>query len=163
LQNSRFTAAQTSSAKTIIAIVEVQGDVKIIRYGAVPLAKDAICVIDEIGAMPFDDQASLFTVMEHGEIPLNKQGESRNIPASTTIIGTSNPKNIDANWKASGKASRDEIPLRRALIDRFDITLKFEDEDTEESANNYAKQKMELGKMLPHNYNFLKIFPIPSR
>jgi len=39
LPNSRFTAAQTSSAKTILAIVEVQGDVKVIRYGAIPLAK----------------------------------------------------------------------------------------------------------------------------
>ena len=44
------------------------------------------------------------------------------------------------------------------MIDRFDITLKFEDEDTEESANNYAKQKIEVSKMLPHNYNFLRKF-----
>ena len=72
--------------------MEVQGDVKIIRYGAVPLAKDAICVIDEIGAMPFDDQVSLFNVMEHGEIPLNKQGESRTIPVSTIQLQLQIPK-----------------------------------------------------------------------
>lgn len=158
LPNSRFTAAQTSSAKTITAIVEVQGDTKVIRYGAVPLSKDAICVIDEIGAMPFDDQVSLFNVMEHGEIPLNKQGESRTIPAHTTIIGTSNPKNIDSSWKNSGKASKDEIPLRRALIDRFDLALTFDDEDTEQSANNYASEKIRVNKMLAHNYNFLRKF-----
>ena len=160
LPNSRFTAAQTSSAKTIIAIVELQGDTKIIKYGAVPLSKDAICVIDEIGAMSFDDQVSLFSVMEHGEVPLNKQGESRIIPAQTTIIGTSNPKNIDASWNknTSGKLSKDEIPLRRALVDRFDIVLMFSDEDTEESANNYAIQKMKINQRPIHNYRFLRKF-----
>ena len=59
LPNSRFTAAHTSSAKTILAIIEVLGDTKIIKYGAIPLAKNAICVIDEIGAMPYDDQVSI--------------------------------------------------------------------------------------------------------
>ncbi|MGC1930155.1 MAG: hypothetical protein WA667_14375 [Candidatus Nitrosopolaris sp.] len=72
--------------------------------------------------------------MEHGEFPLNKQGESKMVPARTTIIGTSNPKNINASWANSAKASKDEIPLHRALIDRFDIVLVFTDEDTEESA-----------------------------
>jgi DNA replicative helicase MCM subunit Mcm2 (Cdc46/Mcm family) len=153
--NSRFTAAQTSSAKTIIAIVEVQGDTKIIKYGAVPLSKDAICVIDEIGAMSFDDQVSLF---RHGEVPLNKQGESRIIPAHTTIIGTSNPKNIDASWSknSSGKISKEEIPLRRALVDRFDIVLMFSDEDTEESANKYAIQKMKINQRANHNYRYIR-------
>jgi DNA replicative helicase MCM subunit Mcm2 (Cdc46/Mcm family) len=156
IPNSRFTAAQTSSAKTILAIVEVQGDVKIIRYGAIPLAKNAICVIDEIGAMPYEDQASLFNAMEHGEFPLNKHGESRMISAPTTIISTSNPRNANASWSNSTKVSKDEIPLRRALIDRHDIVLIFKGEDTEESATEYAKEKMKLQKRKPHNYRFLR-------
>ena len=154
--NSRFTAAQTSSAKTILAIVELQGDVKIIRYGAIPLAKNAICIIDEIGAMSFEDQASLFNAMEHGEFPLNKHGESRMIPAPTTIISTSNPRNANASWSNSAKVSKNEIPLRRALIDRHDIVLIFKDEDTEESATEFAKEKVKLQKRKPHNYRFLR-------
>jgi DNA replicative helicase MCM subunit Mcm2 (Cdc46/Mcm family) len=154
--NSRFTAAQTSSAKTILAIVEVQGDVKIIRYGAIPLAKNAICVIDEIGAMPYEDQASLFNAMEHGEFPLNKHGESRTILAPTTIISTSNPRNANASWSNSVKVSKDEIPLRRALIDRHDILLIFKEEYTEESATEFAKEKIKLQKRKPHNYRFLR-------
>ena len=138
--NSKFTAAQTSSVKTILAIVEIQGEMKIIRYGAIPLAKNAICVIDEIGAMLFEDQASLFNVMEHGEFPLNKHGENKMISAATTIIATSNPRNTNASWSNSTKASKGEIPLRRELIDRFDIQLIFKDEDTEESAKDYAKE-----------------------
>jgi DNA replicative helicase MCM subunit Mcm2 (Cdc46/Mcm family) len=141
--------------KTILGIIEVQGDTKIIKYGAIPLAKNAICVIDEIGAMPYDDQVSLFNVMEHGEFPLNKHGESKMVPAQTTIIGTSNPKNINASWTNSAKASKDEIPLRRALIDRFDIVLIFTDEDTEESAHNYASKKMLLNVLLPYMVDIL--------
>jgi len=156
LPNSRFTAAQTSSVKTILAIVEVQGDTKIIRYGAIPLAKNAICIIDEVGAMSYEDQVGLFNVMEHGEFPLNKHGESKMISAPTTIIGTSNPKNINASWINSAKASKDEIPLRRALIDRFDIVLVFKDEDTEESANSYALEKIRLSKISSYNYRFLR-------
>ena len=106
--------------------------------------------------MPYDDQVSLFNVMEHGEFPLNKHGESKMVPAHTTIIGTSNPKNINASWTNSAKASKDEIPLRRALIDRFDIVLIFTDEDTEESAHNYASKKMLLNKRPSHNYRFLQ-------
>ena len=94
--------------------------------------------------------------MEHGEFPLNKHGESKMVPAQTTIIGTSNPKNINASWANSAKASKDEIPLRRALIDRFDIVLIFTDEDTEESAHNYASKKMLLNKRPSHNYNYLQ-------
>ena len=156
LPNSRFTAAQTSTSKTILAIIEVQGDTKIIKYGAIPLARNAICIIDEIGAMSYDDQVSLFNVMEHGEFPLNKHGESKMVPAQTTIIGTSNPKNINASWANSAKASKDEIPLRRALIDRFDIVLIFTDDDTEESAREYASKKMLLNKTPSHNYRFLQ-------
>jgi DNA replicative helicase MCM subunit Mcm2 (Cdc46/Mcm family) len=156
LPNSRFTAAQTSTSKTILAIIEVQGDTKIIKYGAIPLARNAICIIDEIGAMSYDDQVSLFNVMEHGEFPLNKYGESKMVPAQTTIIGTSNPKNINASWTNSAKASKDEIPLRRALIDRFDIVMIFTDEDTEESAHEYASKKMQLNKRHAHNYRFLQ-------
>jgi len=154
--NSRFTAAQTSSAKTILAIVELQGEVKIIRYGAIPLAKNAICVIDEIGAMHFEDQATLFNAMEHGEFPLNKNGESRTILAPTTIISTSNPRNANASWSNSVKVSKDEIPLRRALIDRHDILLIFKEEYTEESATEFAKEKIKLQKRKPHNYRFLR-------
>ena len=156
LPNSRFTAAQTSSSKTILAIIEVQGDTKIIKYGAIPLSRNAICIIDEIGAMSYDDQVSLFNVMEHGEFPLNKHGESKMVPAQTTIIGTSNPKNINASWANSAKASKDEIPLRPALIDRFDIVLIFTDEDTEESARDYASKKLLLNKRPSHNYRFLQ-------
>jgi DNA replicative helicase MCM subunit Mcm2 (Cdc46/Mcm family) len=158
IPNSRFTAAQTSSAKTILAIVEVQGEVKIIRYGAIPLAENAFCVIDEIGAMPFEDQPSLFNAMEHGEFPLNKHGESRMIPAATTIISTSNPRNANASWSNSTKVSKGEIPLRRELIDRHDIVLIFKGEDTEESAREYAKERMRLQKRKPHNYRFLHKF-----
>jgi len=78
------------------------------------------------------------------------------IPAQTTIIGTSNPKNINASWANSAKASKDEIPLRRALIDRFDIVLIFTDDDTEELARDYASKKMLLNKRPSHNYRFLQ-------
>jgi DNA replicative helicase MCM subunit Mcm2 (Cdc46/Mcm family) len=99
-----------------------------------------------------------FNVMEHGEFPLNKHGKSKMISAATTIIGTSNPKNIDASWINSAKASKGEIPLRRALIDRFDIVLIFKDNDTEESANSYALEKIRLSKISSYNYRFLKEF-----
>jgi DNA replicative helicase MCM subunit Mcm2 (Cdc46/Mcm family) len=157
LPGSRFTSVQTSSVKTLLAIVEVLDDVKIIRYGAIPLARDAICVIDEIGAMSYDDQSALYNVMEHGEIPLAKYGETRTILSPTSILATSNPRNMKSNWSTDGRASKEEIPLRRALIDRFDLPLNFPDDQTdEESAANYAKEKMRVGEMQPHNYRYLR-------
>jgi DNA replicative helicase MCM subunit Mcm2 (Cdc46/Mcm family) len=96
--------------------------------------------------------------MEHGEFPLDKHGERKMISAPANIIGTSNPRNINATWSDSTKASKGEIPLRRELIDRFDIPLLFKDEYTEESAKDYAIEKIRVIKKCQHNYRFLKKF-----
>jgi hypothetical protein len=55
-------------------------------------------------------QCPLFNVMEQGELPC-KHEESKMIPTQTTIIGTSNPKNINTSWRNFAKAFKDEIPL----------------------------------------------------
>ncbi len=59
--------------------------------GAVPQAKNAICAINEIGSMPYEDQQHFADVMEEGKFSLDKHRIFRQIDSPTTLIATSNP------------------------------------------------------------------------
>jgi DNA replicative helicase MCM subunit Mcm2 (Cdc46/Mcm family) len=56
VSNSRFVTAQNASGKGTTAVIDKENDNTILRIGAAPQARDAICAINEIGRMDFQDQ-----------------------------------------------------------------------------------------------------------
>ena len=88
LPNSRYVTAQHASGKSLIAIVDKENDSLICRYGAVVLAKGAVCAINEIGAMNPTDQQFLLDIAEEGRCTVDKYGTHFEIDAPTTIIAT---------------------------------------------------------------------------
>jgi DNA replicative helicase MCM subunit Mcm2 (Cdc46/Mcm family) len=152
--NSRYVTAQNASGKSLIAIVDKENDSLFLRLGAIVLAKGAICAINEIGAMSLDDQQHLIDVAEEGRCTVDKYGMHFEIDSPTTIIATANPYN--ATWNKGYMISKDEIPTLKTFLDRCDQVYGSRDAPSEEEIIEYTKQKTNLRKRRPHNYNFLK-------
>ena len=57
--NSRHVSAPHASSKTITAIADKENETVSLKLGAIPLARGAICAIDEITAFPLEEQGRL--------------------------------------------------------------------------------------------------------
>ena len=153
--NSRYVTAQHASPKSILAIVDKEQDNKMLLLGAVPMSKNAICSINELGSKAYEDQQYLADVMEEGKFTIDKHGIYQEIDSPTTIIATANPHG--GYWDDSLNPGIDEIPIKNNILDRFDQIYIFKNFQTTEERREYAKQKMEMNQRgIAYNYNFLK-------
>jgi DNA replicative helicase MCM subunit Mcm2 (Cdc46/Mcm family) len=154
--NSRYVTAQHASPKSLLAIVDKEQDnSKMLLLGAVPMSKNAICSINELGSKAYEDQQYLADVMEEGRFTIDKYGIYQEIDSPTTIIATSNPNG--GYWSDKLNPHVDEIPIRSNILDRIDQIYIFKDFQTTEERREYAKQKMLMNqKDMGHNYNFLR-------
>ena len=129
---------------------------------AAPQARDAICAINEIGRMDFQDQAFLLDVMEEGGFSVDKYGLHIRIRSPTTIIATSNP--LNSEWNDHYKISHSEMPILKPLLDRFDQISAFDDFSSLEESRMYAQRKVELSKRnIVHNYNYLRKYLLHAK
>ena len=85
-----------------------------------PLARGAICVLNEIGRTTPEDQGFLLDVMEEGEFTINKYGINSKITSPTVIVASANPINSATN-DSDDRIDINQIPLIKAVIDRFDL------------------------------------------
>ena len=162
VSNSRFVTAQNASGKGITAVIDKENDNTILRIGAAPQARDAICAINEIGRMDFQDQAFLLDVMEEGGFSVDKYGLHIRIRSPTTIIATSNP--LNSEWNDHYKISYSEMPILKPLLDRFDQISAFDDFSSLEESRMYAQRKVELSKRnIDHNYNYLRKYLLHAK
>jgi len=154
--NSRYVTAQHASPKSLLAIVDKEQDnSKMLLLGAVPMSKNAICSINELGSKAYEDQQYLADVMEEGRFTIDKYGIYQEIESPTTVIATANP--TGGYWVNNLNPRTDEIPIRSNILDRIDQIYIFKDFQTIEERREYAKQKMLMSQQtMAYNYNFLK-------
>jgi len=155
--NSRYVTAQNASGKSLIGIVDKENDSLVLRLGAIVLSKNSICAVNEIGTLNFEDQGHLIDILEEGHPTLDKYGRHYEIDSPTTIIATANPNGI--SWKTT-TVSKDDIPIVKNLLDRFDQIYEFRDNLSETEIEEYTKRKTILRKRKNHNYSFLKKYLI---
>jgi MoxR-like ATPase len=158
--NSRHVSAPHASSKTITAIAEKENETVSLKLGALPLARGAICAIDEITEFPLEEQGRLLSVLEEGEFPLDKHGRSWRIYAPTAIIATANP--LGSRWSNREMISNDEINMRKTLLDRFQQVYYFRDDMDEDQIDEFVNAMSAINKRRPHNYNFLAKYIIHS-
>ena len=117
---SRFTSGLNSSKAGLTAAVVKDDFVGGWRLsaGAVPLANNGICVVDEMDKFQDDDKKSLNSVMEEGEVIVDKATIHQKLVSNTTIVGTCNPKNEKFD---NDSPTISQLNLPRSLIDRFDL------------------------------------------
>lgn len=149
--NSKYESAQNSSGKSLTAIVEREDESHILRIGPIPAAKGAICALNEIGRMHFDDQKHLLDVMQEQFFTIKKHGISAKISSPTATIVSANPK--DGEWKDPERIDLDEFPVLKPIIDRIDLIHVFRNKRDEQIIRSYADSKFNLDDALIPDYS----------
>jgi replicative DNA helicase Mcm len=141
IPNSRYeSGGRNSSGKSLTAIVAKEDENYVLRLGAIPLAKSAICAINEFGRTDYEDQAHFLDIMEEGDFTINKYGIHASIKSPTTIIGSANPIN-NSTWMDDDKIDLNEIPALKPINDRFDLIFVFRPKKNEDEIRDYAYKK----------------------
>ncbi|KAF7693637.1 DNA replication licensing factor Mcm6 [Cucumispora dikerogammari] len=138
LLNSIYTAGKTSTAAGLTAAVvkdatsnsgdnKNRGDFSI-EPGALVLADNSLCCIDEFDKISVYDRVSIHEAMEQQTISIAKAGLNCTLNARTSILAAANP--LDGRYDES-KSLYQNINLSAPIFSRFDLCFVLIDEKSE--------------------------------